>query len=199
MPINIETPFVISAVRAKARKLKAHTCFFDKDFEDIEADLFVHLWDAGLALPSWLFTDAPLIRAILNRKGVDMLRHQMSKKEMARHATASLDAVVGMDLDEKPQTLADALPFCAPCIVDEVAFRIDFAERLAALSDDLQTIVEKMLQGRTHADIAQEMSLTRSKFHRTYATPIQKLLFPEWHAKVRGIGLLPKSRERHNG
>lgn len=80
MPIDIETPFIISAARAKARSLKFYRCFLDKDFEDIEADLFVHLWKTGLTLPPEQFADIPFIHTVLNRKGVDMLRRQMSQK-----------------------------------------------------------------------------------------------------------------------
>lgn len=185
MPIDIETPFVRSAIHAKVRKLKTHSCFLDKDSEDIEAELFVHLWKTGLALSHERLVDTPFIHTILNRKGVDMLRRQMSQKELARRDTESLDAVTGADEDGNLQTLADILSIRAQSIVDEVAFHIDFAERMTALPDDLRAIVEKILQGRNHADIAQEMNLSRDAFHRRYATPIQKMIFPEWYAKIK--------------
>lgn len=95
--------------------------------------------------------------------------------------------MTGSDEDGNSQAFGETLPTRAPSIVDEVVFHIDFGERLAALSADLRVIVEKMLQGLNHADIAREMSMSRDGFHRRYATPIQKTLFPEWHAKIKKI------------
>lgn len=185
MPIDIEASTIISAVRAKARSLKIHSCFLDKDFEDIEAALFVHLWKTGLTLPPDRFADMPLIHTILNRKGVDMLRHQMSQKELARRETESLNAATDTDEDGYARTLANTLPSRAPSIVDEVAFLIDFDKRLSALPSNLHAIVEKILHGRSHADIAREMGISRDRFHRRYATLIQKMLFPEWYARIK--------------
>lgn len=187
MPIDVEAPFVINAVRAKARNLKAHACFFDTASDDIEADLFAHLWEAGLKLPPEQFAEPAFIQTILNRKAVDLLRHQMSGKELARRDTESLDVVLGIDEDGISQTAADALPSREPNIVDEVGFQIDFSERLSALSNTLRMITGKMREGHSHADIAREMKLSRKEFHRKYATSIQKSVFPEWYAKLRKI------------
>ncbi len=187
MPIDIETPFVLSAVHAKARNLKAHNCFSDRDFEDIEADLLLHLWEVSLRLPSERFAEPSLIITILNRKGVDMLRHQKSKSEQARRKTKSLDAMIDVDEDGNPLTLMDTLPACSPRTVDEAVFQIDAAARLSALSNELRMIVGKMRQGYTHADIAREMNLSRDAFHRRYVTLIQKTIFPECYAKNRRI------------
>lgn len=193
MPIDIETPLVISAVHAKARNLKTHPCFWDKDSEDIAADLFVHLWETGLTLSPERLVDTSFIHMMLNRKGVDMLRHQMSKKELTRHHTKSLDTITGEDEDGNLQTMADILSTHAPSVVDEVAFRIDFSERFSALPNDLRAIAGKMLQGRNHADIAREMKLSRDAFHRRYATLIQKIIFPEWYAKIKMTRPVPKT------
>lgn len=192
MPIDIETPFIVNAIRAKARQLKAHTCFSNKDFEDIEADLFAHLWKIGLAFPPGQLIDAPLIHTILNRKGVDMLRFQMRKRELARHNGESLDAITSKDENGYSLTLGDVLTTRDPSIADEAAFHIDFVERLSTLPCELRVIVEKMMQGRNHADIAREMNLSRDTFHRKYATRIQKTIFPEQYAKTRKSRLQPR-------
>lgn len=188
MPIDIETPSVMRAVRIKARKLKTYVCFLDKDFEDIEADLFGHLWKTGLTLPPGRSVDVPFIHTILNRKGVDMLRRQMSLKEVARRDTESLDAMFVADEDGNPQTSADTLPSRTPSLIDEVSFHIDFADRLSALSSELRIIAGSMLQGLSHADIAREMHMSRDAFHRKYAVPIQKALFPKQYVKIKKIG-----------
>ena len=187
MPIDVEAPFVINAVRAKTRNLKAHVCFADTASDDIEADLFVHLWEAGLTLPPEQFAEQAFIQTILNRKAVDLLRRQMSGKEVARRDTESLDVVLGADEDGISQTAADVLPSSSPSIVDEVGFQIDFSERLSSLPDEIRMVVEKMRDGYNHAAIAREMNLSRKAFHRKYAILIQKTIFPGWHAKSRKV------------
>ncbi len=161
MPIDIEAQFVINAVRAKTRSLKAHVCFSDTAPGDIEADLLVHLWEAGLKLSPEQFAGPAFIQTILNRKAVDLLRHQMSGKDVARRHTGSLDVVLGVDEDGFSQTAADALPSRALNSADEVGFQIDFSERLSVLSDTLRMIVEKMREGQSHAEIRPKNGLSR--------------------------------------
>jgi len=186
VPESLFDETTLKIIRERARTLKKNPVFHGKGVEDIEQDLAVRVCELRDKFDPLRQTWHAFVRVVVASAGCNQIdAHSSVNEKTRRRQTVSLDCAVDQDEDGLPLTLADTTPDTVPSIADEVAFKIDLAERMALLPDELKPVLARMMQGESHASIAEDMGLSKMAFSRKYATPIQQILAPDKFEEYR--------------
>jgi len=177
----------MKTIRERARTLKKNSVFAGRDREDIEHDLVARVCECRPRFDPTRQTWHAFVQVVVTSAGLDLIKAQATINETARRQLIlpidDLDA--GTDESGESLSVADIIPDTGSSVADEVAFKIDLAERMASLPDELKPVLARMMQGESHASIAEDMGLSKMAFSRKYATPIQQILAPEKFEEYR--------------
>jgi DNA-directed RNA polymerase specialized sigma24 family protein len=177
----------LKTIRERARTLKKNSVFAGRDREDIEHDLVARVCECHPKFDPARQTWHAFVQVVVTSAGLDLIKAQATINETARRQLTipvdDLDA--GTDENGEALSVADIIPDTGQSVADEVAFKIDLAERMASLPDKFKSVLARMMQGESHASIAEDMGLPKMEFSRKYATPIQQILAPDRYEEYR--------------
>lgn len=135
--------------------------------EDIEMDFTLYLLERMPAFDPAAGGWEAFVRARLRHKRVDLIREWTTINKFGQRTEVALGQPVWRGDDGQEVTLEETLTDDAPAVDVEVAFRLDFRDRLDQLPADLREVAER-LSTHTQLEVAESMGISRFALRRRY-------------------------------